>query len=276
MNLIADSGSTKTVWYLDERTFYTTEGFNPVLLGEKYILEGIKQQLLPQIPDNIQKGLKFVHFYGAGCAKHESNSKMQTILEGIFPNSRVSVHSDMLAAARAACGYSAGLVGILGTGCDACVYDGKNIVKNAISLGYLLGDEGAGLDIGRALVKNYFYGLFPADLAQIFAKKHPITEAELLVNLYQNPTPNKYLASFAEFAIEYQTHPFILAIIKASFEQFIHHHLLPNREFGGNIVHFIGSIAYLLQKPLKEQLTTHNLNLGKVLKTPFPDLLKYH
>ncbi len=275
MNLIADSGSTKTIWYLEKAEICSTEGFNPVILSQEQILNGIHKQLLPLLPEDIQKKLVNVHFYGAGCAKNEANLKMVDILTQIFPHARIEVQSDMLAAARATCGHRAGIVAILGTGANACIYDGKNIIKNAVSLGYLIGDEGAGVDIGKALIKNYFYGLFPPDLAQLFGKKYPISEAELILNLYQKPSANKYLAQFAAFAIEMQHIPFVLEIIQQCFEQFIRYHLLANLNAAHKTIHFVGSIAYLLQDILAAQLKTHNLELGQVLKTPFPALLDY-
>lgn len=61
----------------------------------------------------------------------------------------------MLAAARASCGMEEGVVCILGTGANACHYDGENITERMISLGYALGDEGSGNYIGKLTLKAF-------------------------------------------------------------------------------------------------------------------------
>jgi N-acetylglucosamine kinase-like BadF-type ATPase len=54
---------------------------------------------------------------------------------------------------------------ILGTGSHAAVFDGTKIIRQASSLGYLLGDEGGGSDIGKELIKAYFYQQLPPKIA---------------------------------------------------------------------------------------------------------------
>ena len=53
---------------------------------------------------------------------------MKKALENAFPAaSEVMVESDMFGAARAVCGTENGVVGILGTGSNSCVFNGSII-----------------------------------------------------------------------------------------------------------------------------------------------------
>ncbi len=60
----------------------------------------------------------------------------------IFSAAEIIIETDLLAAARSLLGNNEGFAAILGTGTNSCIYDGKNIVANIESLGFLLGDEG--------------------------------------------------------------------------------------------------------------------------------------
>lgn len=49
-----------------------------------------------------------------------------------------------------------GIVCIMGIGLNLCYYDGKNIVINVFFLGFILGDEGSGVVLGKLLVGDIF------------------------------------------------------------------------------------------------------------------------
>ena len=66
----------------------------------------------------------------------------------------IEVDSDLLGAAKAACGLKAGIAAILGTGSNSCEYDGNSIVKSIPPLGFILGDEGSGAVLGKKFVAD--------------------------------------------------------------------------------------------------------------------------
>ena len=78
---------------------------------------------------------------------------MRNVLKGCLDvSSLIEVDTDMLAAAKASCGRSPGIVCIMGTGSNSCFYDGEKITANVSPLGFILGDEGSGAVLGKLLI----------------------------------------------------------------------------------------------------------------------------
>lgn len=279
MKLIADSGSTKTIWYLTNgkaHTIYHTKGYNPFLLSTTEIKASLEKDLFPQF--RIERNqIQEVYFYGAGCGSIETQKRVQNLLQECFGFAQIYVHNDLLGTARAVCQHQAGLCCILGTGSNSCVFDGKKIIANTVSLGYILGDEGSGSHIGKLLVQSFFYGKMPNELAQAFELKYQLSRATFLDQLFNSDMPNQYLASFSLFCGEKIEHLFIQKIIKQAFDTFIQEHVLPFLKKHPNLkVHFSGSVAYVYQQLLEESLNVYNISIGETIKTPFPNLLYYH
>ncbi|MGI8635217.1 MAG: N-acetylglucosamine kinase, partial [Segetibacter sp.] len=140
--LIADSGATKCEWSLIKdgtvRHIFTS-GISPYFLTEQQIVELLKNDLLTQI-DNSP--IDEIYFYGTGLGNPKNVATIISCLKKIFSAATIDANTDLLAAARALCGNKKGVACILGTGANSCYYDGKEILKNIASLGYILGDEG--------------------------------------------------------------------------------------------------------------------------------------
>ena len=154
MILIADCGSTKIDWCVVDganvvrRVF--TGGMNAVMLTEEEMASRIGEELVPQLGDEqIEK----VYFYGAGCIADEvCDNVRRAIAKNIPSATKIEVHTDLLAAARALCGRKPGIACIMGTGSNSCYYDGEKICDNVSPLGYILGDEGSGAVLGKILI----------------------------------------------------------------------------------------------------------------------------
>ena len=141
MILIADSGSTKTDWICisaDDTTQPVeahTVGLNPFHVSDDEFRKILIHDLLPQLGE---VKVDNVYFYGSGV-RPEVEARVQGLLREVFPQAEtIEAHSDLLGAARALCGRTWGIACILGTGSNACVYDGESIIERAISLGYLV------------------------------------------------------------------------------------------------------------------------------------------
>ncbi|MCP4440295.1 MAG: hypothetical protein GY810_15225 [Aureispira sp.] len=279
MILIADSGSTKTIWYLtngQEYTIYHTKGYNPFLLSTAEIEGSLKKDLFPQLNISVDQ-VQQIHFYGAGCGSVETQECVRNLLKKCFSNALVNVHNDLLGTARATCQNNAGLCCILGTGSNACVFDGNQIIDNTVSLGYILGDEGSGANIGKLLIQSFFYKKLPAELTKAFEQKYKLSRGPFLTRLFKGNMPNQYLASFSLFCAEKIEHLFIQELVGQAFDSFIQEHVLPFlKKYPDLVVHFSGSVAYGYQEILRKRLTPYNIRLGKIIKAPFPDLLDYH
>ena len=181
-----------------------------------------------------------------------------------------------MAACHAVLGHEKGIACILGTGSNACVYDGEKVIDKAVSLGYLVGDEGSGMHIGKEVVRAYFYGFMPEDLRWQFEAKYPLELKEFIQHLYHEEQPSKYLASFAEFAGEHKAYPYIRGLVKGCFKAFAEAFILRFGECRSLKVGFVGSVAYYFSDVLEETLVDYGLTLGNVLKAPAEGLVRYY
>lgn len=280
MQLIADSGSTKTAWCLLEddgtaRRIEDTIGLNPHYIDAKGIIEKLKTSLLEEVRV-LLPSIRAVHFYGAGCSTPIDVAVVTEALEVCFPNSTVAVEHDLLAAARALCQREPGLVAILGTGSNSCYYDGEKIADNIHALGFMLGDEGGGANLGRLLIRSYFYREMPKDLRQIFYDTYQLTKEELFQNVYHKPLPNRYVAGFAKFATKNRSHAYIKGLINENFDKFITQHLLKYEQCKSLPIHFIGSIGIVFEEELRKALSSTGLEAGNLIKNPIEGLIRFH
>lgn len=273
MMLIADSGGSKTEWMLGDRR-YETQGLHPIQVKENGVVEVLSSLGFKGFIGDVGH-VSAVRFYGAGCATPALCEIISAPLLNFFPHASVFVESDLIGAARAACGNQTGIVAILGTGSASFQFDGEKAHKQIPSLGYALGDEGSGANLGKLLLKAFFYHDMPSDLAAEFTRKYPeIDKSLVLGKVYQQPLPARFLGSFSHFYIEHLDSHFIHGLLVSNFDSFIKTHLL---KYDTSLpVHSVGSIAFHFKEIWEERLVFHQLKLGMVLKSPIDGLVKYH
>ena len=276
MILIIDAGSTKMEWALVDGNEvilrFTTEGFNPNYSAPERLCLMLEHQLPAIMPPALQS----VYYYGTGCGAEKNRQMVASAFRQRFAGADIHVTHDMMAAAHAVLGKEKGIACILGTGANSCVYDGEKIVEKAVSLGYMAGDEGSGTYIGREIVKSYFYGFMPEQLRKQFSEKYQLSVDDFVTQLYHLTQPNRYLASFAPFAGEYQHHPFINDLIRRCFDAFIQAFICRYNDCKTLKVSFVGSVAYHFRDILKSCLKAKNITMGEVLQNPMEGLIKYH
>jgi len=275
MHLIADSGSTKTHWCLiDGKVIIKevfTKGINPFYQEQKDIEIDIEAHLIPTMTDyTIDK----ISFYGAGCSFPEKKLIVSGALTQYFKQSIIEIESDLTGAARSLFGRTAGIACILGTGSNSCYYNGKDIIENVSPLGFILGDEGSGAVLSKKLVSDCLKKQIPADIAEKFMTKYSLTPPIVLENVYKKPFPNRYLAQFTPFLSENINEPAILNIVSSGFREFFKRNLAQYP--GGLTVGFIGSVAYHLQKILRDVAAEENFIISKIDKSPVAGLISYH
>ena len=283
MQLIADSGSTKTEWRLlqNEKIVASvrTIGFNPYYADTTTIVAGLREQLLPQINGQAPDA---IHFYGSGCTGPVANKTVADALRIIFPDVKsVNVASDVLGAARAAfgrdaSGREAGVICILGTGSNAAVYDGNTITSTSRSLGFWLGDEGSGAYLGRQLTVGFLHGQLPADLDAAFRLRFPIDRLTVLENAYHQPFPNRYFSQFTPFLSDHLAHPFVHDLVYNAFFTFLQLYFLPYPEAKQMPAHFVGSVAAYFEPPLRAAVQACNLQMGRIIPAPIDELVNFH
>jgi N-acetylglucosamine kinase-like BadF-type ATPase len=276
IQLIADSGATKTTWCLlqnNKKKILSTQGLSPYFLKTDQIQQivgtEVKSKLKGIAPDEI-------FFYGTGCINPGNEKLVKKALSNLFPQSAIQVTHDLMGAAKALCGDQKGVACILGTGSNSCYYNGKKIVKNSPGLGFVLGDEGSGAYMGKKVVQYYLYNTFDPDLMDRFNALFKTNSAEILEAVYKKPLPNRYLASFVQFLVENRGHYMVENIIEDSFNDFFFHHVYKYKESWTMPINFVGSVAFGFKDVLNEMCNSYELQLGKVLKNPMDGLIKYH
>ena len=290
MRLIIDAGSTKMEWILMDgnvvKQRFQTEGFNPnyaerqcleniINLVEKRFIASPNNELLFPRRDK-SASLQTLHYYGTGCGNEQNCLLIKEVFQHHFSNAEIHITHDLMAACHAVLGYEQGIACILGTGSNSCLYDGENIVNKAVSLGYLVGDEGSGMHIGREVVRSYFYGFMPDELKQKFDAAYHLELKDFIHGLYHEGQPSKYLAFFAKFAGENKTHPYIQGLVKDCFKAFIEAFILRYEDCESLKISFIGSVAFHFQDFLRESLAEYGLTMGEVMQTPAEGLIRYY
>jgi glucosamine kinase len=278
MLLIADSGSTKTSWRLADENkkiyHFLTDGLNPFFKSQGEIVEEIKSDLIPHFPQDAK--VSQIYFYGAGCSSTNKCEMIKEALAQCFPGAKTTINHDILGAARAACANSEGIVCILGTGSNTCMYNGEKIISVIGGLGYILGDEGSGSDLGKNLIEAYLNRELPDELRKEFENTYHLTKEEIDKRVYEKPEANRFLASFSRFIGEHKGHPYFVKLIETCFDNFLDKHVCRYPDYEKKQVHFIGSIAFNYTEFLRISAKKRNITIGKILPYPIEELTLFH
>jgi glucosamine kinase len=275
--LLVESGSTKTDWcYLQKGkkpSHYKTSGINPNLQSQDEIEAVIKKELKW---DTAKKPINNICYYGAGVGTPAGKQQIKKTLSSQFKKTKVEVESDLLAASRGLAGNDKGIICILGTGSNACYYDGNKIKEKLPSLGYIAGDEGSGNHLGKRILQYYAYKTFDEQLRMDFEQRFGNDLPTIIKTLYKEQFPNRYLASFVALLKDNRGHFMVENILEDCLSDFFQHHILKLRKSWSLPIHFTGSVAYEFKDILVEMCGQYELELGKIEKSPLDGLIKYH
>ena len=279
MKLLVDSGSTKADWIaIDEngKVLFTTQtlGLNPEVLDKEEIISRLDDKF-----DISHNKLKATHlfFYGAGCGTDRMKDFLTITFQEYFSNAAISVHEDTYAAVYATTPKNEeAIVCILGTGSNCSYFDGTVLHQKVQSLGYIAMDDCSGNRFGRHLLRGYYFNKMPRELALEFEEEYNIEPDNVKHNLYKEPNPNAYLATFAKFLIKHKDTEFCKKFIYAELEDFVENYIKQFDNCTQIPVHFVGSIAFYLKEELVEVLSKNNISVGNVLRRPIDGLIAYH
>ncbi len=276
MILIAESGSTKTDWRLlnDAQHSFETIGLNPYFVSSEQIFD----EIYPHFRHFKDLKIDEIHFYGTGIT---DDSKSAIIKEGILAalgyNTDIYTYSDVIAAARALFGNTSGIACILGTGSNSCHWDGQKIAFQIPPLGFWLGDEGSGGNLGKLLILDYLHKEMPESIRVIFEEKYGILERTVVMTkAYKEDKPNKYFAGYSYFLYENDCEPYCQTLIASSFETFLKKYILKYPKLTQIPLGFIGSVAFYYSGILKKVCVEYGLKISKIIEKPMEELVKFH
>lgn len=276
MIVIADMGATKTDWSFAEGSTVIkniqTKGFNPYFYTTGEIVDLLRNDFEEEDFSDVLQ----VHLYGAGCSTEQKIRTVEKALKIYFPSAAIEVSHDLLASARALCGRSPGIACILGTGSNTCLYDGTHVISNNPSLGFLLGDEGSGGDLGRELIKAYYYGELTRDLDKLFEAQFNIDKNALLGDVYSTDKPNAYCAAFTPFLSQNIKVPEIEKLVLNSFREFFKRHITKYENYQKLPINFVGSVAHHFKPQLEKVASEYKTRVGTIIKAPVGKLIEFH
>ena len=283
MKLIVESGATKTSWraLCDDGTVrcVQTEGLSPTCLDIEHT-QGIVRKAVPQL--NPEGGhVSEVFFYGAGLVSAESTASLAEAMQMWCPMSQVHFYSDILAAARALFGDGSGVVAIMGTGSNSCLYENGQIVRNIRPGGYVLGDEGSGVSLGRAFLADFVKGLLPAEVEADFVREFGLDYAQIVRKVYKEPAASAFMASLAPFILQHKEDAHVGALIEDCLESFVRRALSRYAESAADpdaarTIGVVGSFGCACEDMLRKIGGRYGLEFVKFIKSPVDELVTYH
>mgnify|MGYP003288581960 CR=1 FL=1 len=283
MKLIAESGATKTDWrsissdgvVLSARTV----GLNPAVCDAEDIMAAVRKAVPALNPEG--KRVETVYFYGAGLVSEEVAAPVREALEMWCPFAEIFFFSDLLAAARALFGDGSGVVAIMGTGSNSCLYEDGKVVRNIRPGGYVLGDEGSGVALGRAFLADYIKGLVPEDISAEFDKEFGLDYAGIVRKVYKEQAASAFMGSVAPFVMKYIDNQYVSELVKDCLEAFLKRSLSrycqgASDSAAARRVGVVGSFGCACEPLLHALAPAYGLDFVKFIKSPIEELVLYH
>ena len=275
MKIIADSSASRTEWVLvDGNTVVEhafTKGLNPFFQSRRDISHSIRLELPEAF---LKKRWEHIYFYGEGCANTDKKKIVEASLVAQF-KTPVTVESDLLGAARGLLINEPGIACILGSGSNSCYYDGKQIVKNVRSLGFVLGDEGSASYIGKRFVSDCLKDIAPEQLRNSFYEYINKTPDEIMTSIYENTLPGNMLSVYSRFLMDKLEMDYVYDIVYSSINDFFTRNVAQYNYRDLNVC-FVGSNACAYSGVLNEVAKKFGINIRKILPSSVPGLVHYH
>ncbi len=267
--LVADGD--QTMWPLRGERW---PGFNPVSGDGAAFASVVEGHFRASHPGALEAAE--VVIYGAGCGSNERRERMSGAIRLVWPEAHITVDSDLMGAALGLCAGSAGLTLILGTGMNAGYFDGTRLHRPMPSLGYLLGDEASGADIGRQLLQDAFYGRIPEDTVQrIFGGAVPAL-ASVLERIHQASHPARELAAYTALMAPHLDDGYVRELILGRFHALAELLVRFFKPEQTSLVCATGSVAFGFRELLAEVLLDRGMTLSVVEPDPLLGLVRYH
>lgn len=283
MFIVVESGATKTAWraVCEDGVIRAidTDGLSPTCLDAEQISSVIRKAVPVLNPEG--RHIDDVFFYGAGLVSPEAAAPLAQALEMWCPMASLHFHTDMLAAARALFGNGSGVVAIMGTGSNSCLYEDGQVIRNIRPGGYILGDEGSGAALGRAFLADFIKGLIPSDIEEQFIREYGLDYPQIVRKVYKEQSASAFMASLAPFILSNKTDSHVRELIEDCLESFVKRSLLryyddPDKTEETYKVGVVGSFGCACEDMLRTIGSRYGLEFVKFIKSPVDELVKYH
>ena len=230
MKIVVEAGATKSDW----RILDCGSGQQPQdgSCERRLVLPGMNvstiamEHNLQVLSDGLRQAgcsaLDGFYLYTAGIVTPEVREHLSQFVRDSVQVDDVDVQDDLVAAARSVCGRSEGVVAILGTGSNACWWDGRAVSFRVRSGGYVIGDEGGGAALGKMFLGDLIKGLVPKELESAFAQTHDASYEGIVALVYRSESAAGALGSLAPWLLErYDSSKYVKELIDGNFRSFI-------------------------------------------------------
>ena len=243
MKLIVESGATKTDWCAIDRDSAVQRLQTPGMNLSSISAEA-NAAVFADAVDHFS-GVDEVYFYAAGLL--EFPTELDRVFKERFPKARCEYASDLVAAARAACGHEPGIAVILGTGSAAV--------------------------LGKMFLADLVKDLVPEALATEFAAFHEADYASVVRNIYRSPAPSRYLGSLAPFILEHRGDAYMDALIDRNFRNLFERTLV---RYDRLPVGVVGGFGCACRAELERLGAEYGLTFTRFIPSPMEGLIAYH
>ena len=276
MRVIIETGSFGTEWaIIDDAKVVAvaqTEVINPYLQTRREISKMVRLNLPPIF---FKHKYENIFFYGSRCGSDKRKQTVVMALESQF-KSHVTVESTLLAAARGLLGDKAGIACVLANHSGSCHYNGKRITNRVLSGGYLLGDEGSGIVLGRMFLADLIKNMTPRTLSVDFYEHFKVTANTLQDLVYDLEEPDLFLVDVTEFLKLRKQHTYVKELVKRNFKDFFERCIL-QYDYKNLPLCAVGHIAKDFKTELKAVAKEYGVKVVKAIElTPINGVIEYH
>lgn len=270
MKIIAESGGTKAVWILHNKEGKSlrqieTLGIRPKMTSNEKI-----RAILLEVQSQLNKNeILEIAIYCSGCHNRANAIFLKSEIQKVFGDAtKIEVYSDLVIAALAALGKNKGVVGILGTGSVAFVWDGCEVQQIFGGKGFPGGDEGSGADLGKHLLQYCISN--DGELTQRLKAEIGNFE-QFSQQAYDSDAPARKFADLTYFIYKNRDKKEMKNIIFQSFSNYFS--MLDKMNCKNRTIALVGSIAFLFQKEITSVSRKYGWKIKKIVRSPIDEII---
>lgn len=275
MKILVESGATKSDWRIlgtDVRFFLP--GTNVSAMP----MEAVKAVIGGGISRCIAEGGTPEGFflYTAGVVTDAIRRELISFVKELASVPDVDIQDDLMGAARGACGHEKGIVAIMGTGSNACFFDGSSVSRNVYSGGFILGDDGSASVLGKLFIADFLKSRVPEAVAGAFEARFDASYSSIVENVYRGDSPSRYLGSFAPFIMEhYSSSEYVRNLVDNNFRAFAQKSLLAY-DVASCPVGIVGGFGWACREIISRIFTEYGIRISRFIPAPIDGLIDYH
>jgi len=215
---------------------------------------------------------RLVGFFGAGMGSKSRIERARKMLEVFFPAADVIAGSDLDASAIASLDGNTGVCCILGTGSNAGLYRGQELLRKLPSGGYLVGDEGSGSYFGKILLNHLIYDSLPSHLRKQVHAELGSDPVKLIDELYSTDSPAAYLGRIGSLMVQMKDDKWVEDQLRDGLFAFLIKQVKPLLNEEGYPLYVTGSLGIELRDLFREVAGDLGYKVERFIKRPVEEL----